>query len=122
MTWLVTTVAVLFLLLNLAHVTVGWVRLRRLLVANPTTNERIADVIQVAWLGIGVCGACMSAVLLALGPAAIAGDYEARAGSFIIALGLIALGVAQFVSTRKHPGLLVISAFGIAVLVALYSS
>ena len=112
------TVGSLLLLLNALHLTVGFVRLRRALAAEPIV-PRFDDALRTAWLYLGAMGFMSGAMLLWLLPDLGAGSIGAWKGAAGIAGLLIAGGVASYAATRKHPGMLALSVMGLALLVPL---
>lgn len=83
--------------------------------------ERFADLLSVAWVYGGVANLCISALLLLLaGPLRAKSPLAWRAalviGGYYV---LVGLGTWAF-GIRRHAGLLVFVAFGLALLIPLW--
>lgn len=111
-------VGILLLVLNAFHMTFGFIRLRRALAAEPIP-PRFDDALRTAWLYLGTMGFSAGALLLWLLPDLGAGAMSAWKGATAIAGLLIASGIASYVATRKHPGMLFLSVLGLALLIPL---
>ena len=119
--WSFLLVGVVLVLLNTMQVTVGFARLRRALAADPIP-KRLDEPLRTAWVYTGIVGIALGALLLALSGDAAAGNPAAWKAGVGIGLTLVATGIASFLATRSHPGLLIVSVFGIAILVPLWLS
>ena len=116
--WSFRAVGALLVLLNAMHVTVGFARLRRALAAEPI-QPRFDEALRTAWLYLGMLGLAVGALLLWIAPDAAAGDRVAWRVGVAIGAALVATGIGAFLATRRHPGLLVLSVFGLALLIPL---
>ncbi|MGH9421484.1 MAG: hypothetical protein ACRD3J_16015 [Thermoanaerobaculia bacterium] len=116
--WSVIAVASLLILLNLAHISLGFVRLKNALLAEPIP-ERFADPLKTAWLYLGTVGLSLGLILLWLLPNLLRGDTGAWKATFGVGVALIAVGLGSYLATRKHPGLLALCILGLALVVPL---
>lgn len=116
--WSFGIVGALLVVLNAFHLSVGFARVRRALESQPIP-ERFADALKTAWLYLGTMGVVLGVLLCWLAADAAAGSPVAWKAGVAIGVGLVAVGVASFFATGRHPGFLVLSVFGLAVLVPL---
>ena len=116
--WSFRAVGLLLILLNAFHLTLGFVRLQRALAAE-TIAPRFEEALKTAWLYLGTTGLALGVMLLWLSADAAAGDPVAWKAGMTIAAALIVVGVASFLATGKHPGLLLLCLFGLAVAIPL---
>lgn len=110
-----TGTGVVLLVLNLLHLGYGIPRLRSRIAAGEV-SAGLATPFVVAWLYVGLAGLAFGCLLVVIAPDVAAGNPVARRVAITVSLTLIVFGVAAFAAARSHPGLLLISLFGVAVL------
>ena len=116
--WSFRLVGALLIVLNTFHLTVGFVRLQKALLAE-SIPQRFAEALKTAWLYVGTLGLVFGVLLLWTAGQAAAGDPVAWKVGTSIGVALVLTGVASFLATGKHPGLLVVSLFGLVLLIPL---
>ena len=116
--WTFVGVGVLLVILNAVHLSVGFARLRHALEAEPIPL-RFAEALKTAWLYVGSTGLAFGLMLCWFSPDAAAGSAVAWKIGMAIGVTLIAAGAATYFATGKHPGLLFLSVFGLAVVIPL---
>jgi hypothetical protein len=89
--------------------------------ATGALSERFADLLSVAWVYGTVANLCIAALLLLMaGPlrerSAVGWRVTAAIGVYYVAVG----ATTYLLGIRRHPGLLVFVAFGLALLVPLF--
>jgi hypothetical protein len=86
-------------------------------------TARIADLARAAWVYGTLGNLCIATVLLLVASGLRAGEPLARQVAVAIGIYYLALGAGTYAfAERRHPGLLVFSALGVALLVALWFS
>lgn len=116
--WSFLGVGILLVILNAFHLTAGFVRVRHALDAQPIP-PRFADALQTAWLYLGSMGLAFGVILCWCASDAAAGSIVAWKIGMTIGVALIATGVAAYLATGKHPGLLFLSVLGVVILIPL---
>ena len=116
--WSVIVVAAALILLNFVQITVGFSRLSRALEVEPIP-QRFADPLRTAWLYLATLGLSIGILLLWLLPNLLRGDSGAWKATLGIGFGLVATGIASFLATRRHPGMLALSVLGLVLVVPL---
>ena len=110
------TVATVLAVLNIVHLAYGLPRLRARIAAGEVSTS-LAMPFTVAWLYVGLAGLALSAVLFVVAADVASGSLVARKIVTTVALTLVALGAGAFAVARQHPGLLMIAAFGLVLLI-----
>lgn len=108
----------LLVLLNGLHLTFGFVRLNQAL-ATESISARLADPLKTGWIISGCVNLILGLVLLWLLPDLASASPVAWKVAVVIALGLVALGLAAVLATGRHFGLLAFSFLGLSLLVPL---
>lgn len=111
-------IATIMAVLNILHLAYGLPRLRRR-IAEGEVSASLSTPFLVAWLYVGIAGLAFSGLLFVVAPDLATGSLLARRVVIAVALALIALGAGSFALARRHPGLLFIALFGVALLVVL---
>ena len=110
------SVAAIFAILNILHLAYGLPRLRARIAAGEV-SAGLATPFTIAWLYVGLSGLALSILLFVAAPGIASGNDVARKIVVTIALTLVVLGMSAFAVARQHPGLLIISLFGIVLLI-----
>jgi hypothetical protein len=116
--WSVGVVGTLLVVLNVAHLTFGFARLQHALATEPIPT-RLAEPLKIAWVYIGSVTLLLGGLLLWLLPDLAAGSAGAWKAAVGLGLTLVGVGIASFLATGRHPGLLFFCLLGIALLAPL---
>ena len=109
-------------LANGASLARGLARLPRELATEAATS-RIADLVRTAWVYGTLGNLCVATVLLLVASGLRTGEPLARQVAGAIGIYYLVLGAATYgFAERRHLGLLVFSALGVALLVTLWFS
>jgi len=116
--WSSGAVGVTLIVLNSLHLSVGLLRVRAAL-EQAAIAPRFGEPLTIAWVYIGCINIALGILLLWLGPDLAAGSAAAWKAGLILGVALVAVGLASYLATGKHPGLLFFSLLGLVLLVPL---
>jgi len=110
--WTMLAVGWAMIALNALHLVAGVPRLRARIAAGEVAQSLAAPFLT-AWIWLGIVDLILGVILLLIARDAATGNVVARRVALSIGIGLLIVGLAAFAASPKHPGLLVVSLFGL---------
>ena len=105
-------VGAVLVILDVFHLAYGIPRLKARIAAREV-SEGLATPFLAAWVNIGIAGIAFGVLLLMVSGDLAGGSRLARRVVLTIAAALLLLGVGTFGVADQHPGLLLMSLFGL---------